>query len=396
MKKGVATIIIVIMVSIVALFVLLTWESRLLLSVYRHRSLSDILAANYAAESEMFDVVSKYFNYPNFDVTSDYEKVFGLNNVVRVTQTGDENTRTLLIKGSWPFAQADLQLTRTKTISSSLGLDRVEIVMGIDCSSSMNEKADSGCQYSSGTCAKRIEKIQDALITFMDEIEKVPVADRDKYYVGFLPFKRNAAWSTFNGTTLYPTNNHVLLDQFLQADDWKDVHTTEMCKDAALNSTSGSGETNLGTAALKANEYFTPQPKVKQAFILFTDGLPNTALADARCHSSYCSSNNGCLTESIDYMKCGLAPTDFIWKSNYPGTRLPEVDVYAVTVAEHGTDSAGKSAFARVMEVFRDPNYVKKYFDNDDANELPNIFRDIFKSIQESSIRIDLSRPAAP
>ncbi len=400
MKKGIATIIIVIMISIVALFIVFTWQSRLLLAVYRHRSLSDILAADYAAESEVFDLVHRYLKYPNFDMGSNYLRNFGPGQSLQVTATGTSENRTLDFLARWPYASTSFQLTKTNSGEGTVNFDKVEIAMGIDCSPSMNSKACPTCGTS------RIYQLQKALSAFIREITNItPVATRDKFYLGLMPFQRTAAWATDSLGQVKPTNDLSRLQNLVDnSGTWNSVSNSPLCRTTGLMDIPGNAGTNLGDSGLILNRtYFTDNVRVKKAYILFTDGLPNTTRTDLACGVTQCSEpedTGACTIQAVNNLKCSLATTNKDWSgTGIFGTRLPQVDVYAVTVAEQNAydPSTIKNAYQLTMDVFSNPDYVKQPpFVNANAESLAESFKSIFQSIFTSAFTITFNRTLDP
>ena len=63
--KGAVSIILVAVVTMLAVFLLAGWQSRILLSVLRQEVLSDMLKVGYNSESEIYDIVARFVgDYP--------------------------------------------------------------------------------------------------------------------------------------------------------------------------------------------------------------------------------------------------------------------------------------------------------------------------------------------
>lgn len=409
-RRGVITILVVFLIAVAGLFVLASWQSRLLLAVQRRQSLADLLAASYRAESEVYDWTARFYGgYPEvFDpplsAVARTIREGGLADGTQLTVVGQKisGTETLTVVAKRQFATTRLELERTTSEVPLAGVERVEVTVGLDCSGSMDQRADPGCR--GGGCVRRIRALQTALMDFLEKI--MNSEDADKFYVGLLPFKRGAAWLPEERPTRELRAVYdAVRDEGAGGVNWNRVDDAGICRAGGLNPCplfSCGGETNLGVAQREADVYFGDNPvdasRVVRAHILFTDGFPNTSFRDTTCGTVNCSLseyNGGCLNRAINYMKCFLAAETDVWDGTHAGRRPEEVSVYGVTVAERpaeGADPDVIAAYDRTLEVLQDTRYVKKAYANENATKLPEIFANIFEEISESVARIKFKR----
>lgn len=397
MKKGLATIVMVLILAVISFLILIAWQSRLLLSIRRTQSLSDLLAVDYRAESEIYDWAAKFIgNYSNIyggpltatEKTLKDEPEPNRLNVTAKIVSGEEQ---LKINAARPYASTNMILSRNVSTASGPAYEKVEVILGLDCSGSMNE-------------ANRIRSLQLALMSFVDNLRSSE--DADKFYLAMLPFRRSANWAY--GVTSTSNNLDLFYNNVKDASDggtnWNNVSQSNLCSTPDINIcpsglSSCNAETNLGASGMLAMDYFSNNPvdetKVLRNFVLFTDGLPNTSFGDLNCGTNPCNmtENNGaCTNESVKYLKCSLAAEDYEWDSGYFGRKPDGVDVYAVTVANAPTNAAQQAAFDATMMVFNSTNFVKKAYANSDATQLSNIFDGIFNEIITSSSKLKIER----
>ncbi len=395
MKKGISTLITVFLVSMVSLLVIVGWQSRLILAVQRQQSLSDLLTVNYKAESEVYDYISRIINYGYMPSDGSSEvAVDGLRKLLFDVKTAGA-VQTIDVSATWPYASTKLRLSRITSTSSTPAFEKAEILLGLDCSSSMGEFANA----SQPTEGKRIRALQKALQSFLKNVDDLP--DRDKFYIGLIPFRMSANWA-FGYTQ--PENKAAELFNYVKdssfgGTDWTEMDKSNLCKTNGIeNCPLGAGNcyaaTNLGSAGILASTYFKDHPvdtsKVLRTYVVFTDGFPNTSNNDSSCSAFACSrpENTGfCQDTAINYLKCGLAKNGTDWTdaigASKPGRMPGDVKKYSVTVAgEPGCITCNeKSAFIETNKVFNSTQYVDKSFANSNANQLANIFDDIFNII---------------
>lgn len=394
MKKGLATIVMVLILAVISFLILIAWQSRLLLSIRRTQSLSDLLSVDYRAESEIYDWAAKFIgNYSNIygGPLTATEKVLKNEphpNRLNVTAKIVSGEEQLKISAARPYASTNMILSRKIETASGPTYEKVEVIVGLDCSASMNQ-------------FNRIRSLQVALISFIQNIKNSPQAD--KFYISMIPFKKSSNWayginSTSNNLDLFLNN---VKDASMGGVNWNNINQSSLCTTPDINicpsglASCGGAETNLGTSGILAMDYFANNPvdesRVLRNFILFTDGIPNVSNRDLNCGTNPCSSGY-CLNESINYLKCSLATEDYEWQSGFYGRKPDGVDVYAVTVTEPPTTPEQQAAYTATMSVFNSTNFVKKAYANSDATQLSNIFDGIFNEIITSSSKLKIER----
>jgi hypothetical protein len=385
-KKGIASLIIVFIVTMILTFVVLAWQSRLLLVVHRSVGFSDALVAGYNAETEINDILGRFLG--GFTIPNSGSKSLSDGTLITtvVNNTADNDTLSVIAKRQ--FATNKIQISRNKSEQTSSNYDQVEIVMGIDCTHSMDEKADPDCIGSS--CVSRMSSAKKATLTFIDQILAMSPDERVKYLVGLEVFRIKAMW------LMEPTNNFISLRQQVENGFGNRVSNSSACVFSDPTIPGGGGETSLGKAVTFSDEYFTSHinPRNKQIYILITDGVPNVSLNDLRCGTTQCASstNRACADQAINYLACGMADTNTFWTSSYHGLRPPESDIYAVTVMSSPNNANEMYIYEKTVNVFSNTNYVKNYFNSTNAENLPAILQDIFGKITENVYQYSIKR----
>jgi len=384
-RSGVASLIIVFIVSMILVFVVLVWQSRLLLAVHRSVGLTDSLLAEYNAETEINDILGRFLGDYPIPAAGTKSLADGTILTTTIDSGGDIDTLSVLAKRQ--FATNRFIISRSKTMESVASYDSVEIVLGMDCTRSMDRNANPGC-IGSG-CESRISSAKRAALSFLDEILALPPDERSKYLVGVEVFRIGALWLST------PTNGLVGLRQMVNDGFGNRISNSSACV-ISDPSIPGSGETSLGKAMIFADDYLNSNSdtRKKQVYILVTDGLPNVSLEDSRCGTVNCRSVDGgaCTTRAIDYLICGMADTTTEWRSGFFGLRSAEVDVYGVTVMSLPANVNEQIAYDQTVTVFSDPDYVKRYFNSTNAENLPGILQDIFGEISQDMYQFRIEK----
>lgn len=383
-KKGVATLIIVFIITMILIFMILVWQSRLLLIVHRSVGLADTLAVQYNSESEVNDILGRFLE--GYPIPAAGTKSLADGTVMTTEIKSDENLDTLTVSAKRQFASNKVVISRRKSSQTVSAYDQVEIVLGMDCTRSMDSRANPAC---GGGCISRITAAKQAALTFLDEVLTLPPDERIKYFVGMEVFRIGSKWLS------EPTNNLIDLREKVAAGFGTNIASSPACviSDPAIP---GSGETSLGSAVVFADDYFpgSERPKKKQIYVLVTDGVPNVSLADNRCGTVTCRSMDGgsCTQQAIDYLTCGIADSKTEWKVGYKGLRNRDVDVYGVTVMSAPGDAREQAAYDATVGVFSNPSFVKKYFNSTNAEELPGILKDILGEISKDVYEFKIQR----
>ncbi|MEK9200838.1 MAG: hypothetical protein AAB909_02575 [Patescibacteria group bacterium] len=388
MKKGIATLISVFLVAMVGVFVVTAWQSRLLLSVHRSQALVDVLVAGYTAESRINDLLAKFLGgYPSaFVFPFETNEILSDGTELDTIGTQEGNVYTMDVITRRQFASTSLRLVREAQVSSKSLYDQVDMVLNIDCTGSMNTRADASCSGTS--CTTRLHEARVAALAFVDEVESFNAS-------GELPLLR-LGLSTFGITNkwiMQPTQDLVLLRSKIINQFRDRQQDSEACA-APLN----SGGTNVGGSLeflhnFFATNYPVPDDRLKKIEIVITDGEPNTnnlnsnGVAMNYCGAlAGCNFNNPCVASAHTYSACNLGRTDVVVSEiNKYGLRDPNVDAYLVTISTQVPRSTKD-----MLE-----KYATHFYDAVNATDLADILQTLFGDILSdySSISFGRLRP---
>jgi len=409
MKKGAATILMVFLVTLMGAFVFIGWQSRLLLLVHRNQSLSDILRATYDSESEIFDIVAKFLgNYPAaFNFPFSTSKTLADGTLLETTGTHVGNTQTIDVTGKRTFATNKMQISRV--ISETSEAAKSDIVLVLDCTGSMGEKACASCSTT------RMEEQEKAVLGFLDDLEATPGNENIK--LGISVFTLNADWlyTSYTGSG-DPSGVAVKPDSGLSIAEMRQAVTSGFSYGGEQGSPACKHlltYTSIGSGVSFAHDYLrtTASSGNKQIEVVISDGEPNQRIpVSSGCplnifcpgDGNYCcpsgslcnktkplsadgngwscpagSGTSRCEPYARDFLRCVMADSNTDWvpeKYTGPtpkGVRDPNVDVYAVTVLDNPP--------ASVTQIFS--TYATKYYNSADADDLSEILEDIFEEI---------------
>lgn len=390
-QSGITTLITVLFLAMVATFVVAVIQSRLLVSIFRQKSLSDVLRASYGAESETYDLLTRIISY-GMSFPPDYQRSDN-GTELTVDTTIDANFQRMTVTAQRPFS-----VQRLEIVSGSLeqsAVSNMEIILALDCTGSMNSPADPNCDPRRQTCISRMQEQKNAAISFIQGIANLEYAENFK--IGVTVFEHVAIWfPDANGVNITPTYDtsasKTAILSALNTQLTGDRNTSLAC-DAVQN-----GGTNVGAGFAFANAYFAatpPDPNTKRAEVLITDGLPSSRITDAMCPSEFGAGYNydciDCQIPALDYLLCPLvdrnstyiAPTN---NKSYYGTRDPGIAVYTVTILppeELGT----------VDDIFG--AYSTAYLYSDDATKLTEFMNLFLEQINEGITTLTI-RPVVP
>lgn len=422
MKKGIATIVVVMIATIICSFLILAWQSQLLLAVHRNQAMTDVIATGYAAESEIYDWVAKFLGgydelfVPPLDETyrilkDDVLLADGTKLNVKANKEGDREN--LYINSNRVYASSNFFISRETLVSPGISYDNLDITLSLDCTTSMNLPADAYCKkkccegpsngvtwyeeqcvnntsQGSGSdgyrecmnrtkredglsfCSTRIAETKTAALAFTEAVKDLAGNYPSKTIrLGLNVFRVDAIWKQ-NLTTNY--------------DQVKDLLNSDLGK--WHSGTGGSsmcefeGSTSIGSGYDLAISTYRPEisPDRKQVVVLVTDGDPNSR------HSSYtdtsiCGSETCTLCgiyKGLEYMTCSLKKTD------EGGIRNPEIDAYAVSVQD--VINGG------VLDVFQNKDYVKGFYNSGDATDLAKLLMNVLDDITNSMSNIEFGR----
>jgi len=416
-QKGAVTLILVMLMAVLIVFLIAGWQSRLLLSLHRTRALSDILLLTYHAESKIYDILARFLGgYPNafdFPFTSDEVLPDG----TKLTTTGKEegNLKTLTVTTKRLFGTTNLEITKEETETESEFLHDTHIVMSLDCTASMGEKACPTCSTS------RMDEQKKAVLNFLNELETTEGHERIKVGISVFELKSDWLYTSYaaDGT---PTGVAVRPDSPLSLND---------IRSAVNNGFGHSGDTgskacrkiftytSVGSGLAFMHDYLrtTATENLDQVEILITDGVPNQRIPYSPCPENiFCpgtpglcgsvpgwsclagKSGSACTPYARDFLRCTLADSGTNWTGeagavngvSNTGARDPEVDVYTVTVLDTPSSSGELENFNKVTSIF--DTYSTEYYPLSEADKLSEKLKLILEKIITKVNRYQIKR----
>lgn len=384
-QKGAITIVFLAIIALVLTLILAATQSRVLLSLSRSKSASDILIATYQAESEANDVMAKlvggYLDDANIPKTT---KTIG--DIKIVTEGKDlGDTQIVTVTAFRGLAVGKVQAVRR--VLSVEEIDKVEIVLVLDCTSSMDAPdADLGCN--GGSCPTRMNAQEEAAVNFVEAVGNLP--DSDKFKIGVGVFGTTSAWLQQNGVSVSPDSD-LDISEITSAieNGFGNTRAESQCGTVG-NSGYVENLTSVGTAYRHAHNYLktSKEAGTKQVEIVITDGEPNTRVYDSECAPYVACTdfqNAECENAAKNYLRCTVADKEtYVPEIGQNGVRDTEVDAYAVTIfANPPTD---------VVSIFQ--NYATEggYFNANRASQLDGILNNILGKILEDRSTITIQR----
>lgn len=377
-NRGAVTLLFIMIIAMVLVIIMSAAQSRLLLSLRRSQSAADILIATYRAESEANDVMARLVGgyLPNASFSP-----YSLNvDDMRIDIEGEDrgNTQIVTVTALRGFAVGKVQAVRR--ILSVDEVDNVEIVLVLDCTSSMNSSSGTPNQ-------SRFSAQEDAAVNFIRAISLL--SDSDKFKVGVGVFGTTSAWLQYNGRSVTPGSG--LSFQELVAAIEQGFGATRSQSQCGTEGSLGFVEdaTSVGTAFRHAHDYLktTKEEGKKQIEIIITDGEPNSKTADFECPEPdlVCRLGNECEVSAKNYLRCTAADrATFVSEINQNGVRDPDVDAYAVTIFDRPP--------VDVVEIFQ--NYITEggYFNASQASQLSGILDKILVKILDDRSTVSVKR----
>lgn len=419
---GIASLLIVLFLSLISTLIVVVIQSRLLLSVYRQQALSDTLKSLYDAESETYDIVERMLEYgapvpPGGTIVKNGTEITVSKEMI------DAETEKIIIVGARPYAVNRLEIERS--VTAVAGVDKVEMVLALDCTGSMNLPSDP----SNPGSISRYHAQREAAKNFVSLIKNMQPQDASRIFVGIEVFGGghlldaddvDAQWLTLDGDALIPTNNQQRLLDFLdQGFLIQGGRITRFSSPACCfgpNRKPGcqliTSATSVGSGYAFSNDYYAANPAPadeiwKRFSIVVTDGFPNSLRipypACPLAHDyippppgpttppAYCDIDDPvpgygliCDEEARHYLRCNLAKTDtrvdeiqYPYQSGLPrvqhGLRNTDVSAYGVVVSE--------AIPGEVTEIFTKYAGDGHYFDTANANDLSPILEGILDDI---------------
>ncbi len=361
-QKGIVIIIYILIIALIATLIFVVGQSRLLLAIQQGKSSSDTIVASYQAETEISNLLTNlsrgkltendFGKYPQTKV------VGGI--TLTITAIKDGNNQILTVTAKKGFSVSKIQAIRTLQNV----LDAVEIALSLDCTGSMDDKANPN----SSSTKSRFDAQKEAALKF---VSNLIILNQDpnftnKFKLGVMVFGIDAKWLKVGSQDITPESGITL-------ENIKNIISQNMGSTRANSSacTQVMDATSVGSPLSKTRDYFqaTKKSKVKQIEVMITDGEPNTRIPDSKCQPnvfcpgyttdpltnlSYCSPGGNeygwqcynyssyagndelaqqtCVPLARDFLKCTLATTKQSIGTNKFGTRDPEVDAYTVTI----------------------------------------------------------------
>lgn len=343
--------VLVLIMSILIVFLIAGWQSRLLLSLHRSRSLSDILVLTYHTESKIYDIIAKFLGgYPNA-----FSWPFGPDNETLadgtvITTSGVENGRrqTLTVLARRLFGSTKMEVVREDNSDVNQFFQDMEILLSLDCTESMSNPACDGCVNT------RMDEQKTAVLNFLRAVEETEGHERVK--IGISVFELQARWlntqyrtdGTPIGVDVRPDNDLSFLEmrQAVETGFTRWGHTgSPACKKVHDYTSVGSGLTFM-------HDYLRESKTegVKQVEVLITDGEPNESIlyvteSGPKCYPvvfcphnidyccgggplcgdlgwyGWCSdayvNDENCAIMGRDFLRCALADTNTEWTSEW-------------------------------------------------------------------------------
>ncbi|KKU97462.1 MAG: hypothetical protein UY28_C0020G0006 [Candidatus Amesbacteria bacterium GW2011_GWB1_48_13] len=437
MRTGIATLLTVFLVSVIAVFMITAWQARLLLSVHRNRTDSDFIAASYNAQSEVNDTVAKFLGgYPNaftypFSVVN---KVLPDGTILNITGEKDTTTgiETITISTKREYASSRIVISKGGETSEEVQVKDSQILFALDCTGSMGAAAcsDPSCsEIQPDTWPKitRMDKMKEAVDAFLEKLGETPGNEKVKVGISLYNLIGNWLYTQYQpdgtpiGNPINPDNTWTIEEMRLAVKNGfgrSGGQESPACKNVL-------SWTNVGGGLDFMHKYFNNNnpPGIKQIEIIITDGIPNERTPNPKCgqyifcpvEGAFCcpsgtkcnmtkplsddgqgwtcpqgSGENTCEKHGMEYLACNLADTNTAWipltftqSPNPKGVRDPEVDLYSVTVLD-------KVPFPYVVNSFQD--FSTKYYNSNEAKNLPEILNDIFNTIMTSILTIEIKR----
>lgn len=329
-NAGVANLLLVLLMSLVAIVVVAVVQSRLLLAIQRNRSLSDILIASYDSESTVNDILRTILGYSATFPPDGVWPPLADGTVIEVkTEDIDPNTKKLSLIARRPFAVSKIEAVKNTTAVVSQ-YDNFEVALSLDCTASMVEVSDqSNPLLPRSEWKSRMRAEKEAVLYLINYIED-HVPNKDKLKLGINVFRDNTRWlqatidtanvvrsdQVFDKTRLinaieyaYPNgpdcDPYNPLTYKATLDCWEklylnttlcngidcyiDVDKTKFDKFPACGNPIGKPERLNGNTSISSGLIFSEDnltkprlPTTKQAIVLVTDGSPNVAIKDLR------------------------------------------------------------------------------------------------------------------
>ncbi len=294
-RSGVSTLLFLIFFAVVCALIVAVIETRLLLAIQRTKSLGDALTANYDSESLINDFIYKLMTEPFPPLPQHITLADGtVIDVEGHEVAGPPKIQTITITTNRPYAVIKLEMVREISGGS---IPKVDVILGLDCTGSMDARADciyngvpGFCDVTDPSQDSRFDAQKTAALNFIDTLISAtsgPYYDvKEQLYLGILAFGVNAEW--LRTTAGVPITPDMKFSSGTNANDIRDAvdqsfgkfwRTSPACYNNLMNTTS------VGSAYIKAHNYLNTDltPNVKKIEIIITDGEANSREPNPAC-----------------------------------------------------------------------------------------------------------------
>lgn len=432
-QQGISTLILILLLSLIGTLVIATIQSRLLLAIYRNKSASDVLISAYSAESKTNDSIAKYYGHYIDDLILDTQDMVNDTELkTKGSEQADGSTK-LTVTATRPYAVSQIEAIKKDITQTTF--DRVEIVLALDCTSSMNRPAD--LDNPSGQTSFEAEA--QAAVDFVEATKNL-VSPYVTFRVGILVFGVDAKWLTYNKSGLEevrPDNEELNFTDIQAAIDlgFNDTKENSPACNTIIDATS------IGSGYAYAHDYFKAKDltRLKGIEIVITDGDPNSRMPYPDCpatdftpttfcpgfpkdqitNQNYCYDNDyewtcferenfsyrdgpfdagsynynetaysTCTPIGKDFLKCTIADSTQTYSTIdgqvYQGVRNPEIDSYALSIF-----AAPPPEIVAIFNNYLTPN---GYFNATQASDLSAKLNEILTSIINNFTTITIRR----
>lgn len=380
-QSGLITILFILMMSIVATFILVVGQSRMLLSLERSKSATDTLLTNYSAESQISNFIAELFlgRFTQTDFSQFPQTITLDGGKLKITLEAKllpDGSEEITATSQRAFSVNKIQAI--KTSSDEQSTTELDLTLSLDCTGSMNEPAQKG----GPSFPTRFDEQKRAALSFIDRINTHP--KRDLINLGIIVFGVDAKWlKSLDGRDIKPDSGVSITDirSAVNQRFGSLIDQSNACQ-TVMNATS------IGSALALSRDFFkaTVGSLHNQVQVVISDGEPNSRIPYPDCPlsvfcpahggSNYCRSNEygwtcygrsetECLDLGINFTRCTLADTA------HGGVRNPNVDSYTVTVLDNPP--------ANVVSIL-DSNSTE-YYNTANATQLTSLLDTIFDDI---------------
>ena len=350
LQEGAAILLFVSLMTVLMILFFAMFQSVSISSLRRSMAVSDTVKSIYEAESEVNDIFARFmlgYTIGEDEIPPEGKEIKIGDTTLFIKVTEQDGVQEVEVTVGRLYATNKLRGVR----ESGSEITDIDIILGLDCTASMNDPARDGCTGSD--CDTRFDALKKAVEQFVISIKKFDYSDH--VHLGILVFRDEAAWLEHGGVEVKP-NSRLPLDQMWEAVD--DGFGSIQQESSACYLVSGT--TSVGAPYAKAHEYFDGQRVLGsqnlQVEIVITDGDPNSKNSlgsPDKCNPDkeclVINDGSVCIPHARNMLRCVLATKDR-WITEYEeaqgatpqeqyGIRDPAIDAYGVTIySEVSTD----------------------------------------------------------